>query len=140
MLILELIMNIEDAHLTIYRPNQRPVNNISLRDIEHASQSNNTISFIDRLRGQLNDVERKKQSLDLEAKLAQVIEKFPKASDAVKAALLKDIDLKLNMLNKAMISMIQDSSKFKERQMYDKKESWKLTTTEIAEKELMKND
>ena len=113
MLILELIMNIEDARLTVYRPNQRPVNNISLSDIEHASQSNNTISFIDRLHGQLNNTERKKQSLDLEAKLAQIIERFPKASDAVKTALLKDIDLELEMLDMAVISTVQDPPEFK---------------------------
>ena len=133
-------MNIEDAHLTIYRPNQRPVNNISLRDIEHASQSNNTISFIDRLRGQLNNMERKKLSLDLEAKLAQIIERFPKASDAVKTALLKDIDLELEMLDTAAISTVQDPPEFKGWWIYGKGGPWKLTAAEIAEKELEKND
>ena len=57
MLILELITNIEDARLTVYRPDQCPVNNISLCDIAHASQTNNAISFTNRLCNQLNDVE-----------------------------------------------------------------------------------
>src|SRR5947207_8947345 len=113
MLILELIMNIKNARLIIYHSNQCFVNNISLCNIEYTSQLNNIIFFIDKLCDQLNDMKRKKQSLDLKAKLAQIIEKFPKTSNAIKIILLKDIDLKLNMLNKVMISMIQDSLKFK---------------------------
>jgi hypothetical protein len=66
---LELTTNIEDARLTVYSPNF-PANNISLRDIQHASQLNNTIPFSDRLRGQLNDATRARQSLDLQEKLA----------------------------------------------------------------------
>ena len=129
--------NIEDARLTMY---QHSVNNISLHDIEHASQSNNKISFIDKLRNQLNDAERKKQSLDLEVKLRQIIETFSKASDTVKTALLKDIDLELNILNKASISTTQDPPEFKRRKMHRKGESRKLTAAEIAEKELKKSD
>ena len=140
MLILELVTNIEDARLTIYRPDQRPVNNISLRDIEHASQFNNSISFIDRRRYQLNEVESKKQSLDLEAKLAEMMERFPKASDAVKAALLKDIDLELQRLDKAATSTTQDPPQFKGPRTYGKGGSRKRTAAEIAETELDKND
>ena len=140
MLILELITNIEDARLTVYRPDQRSVNNISLRDIAHASQTNNAISFTDRLRNQLNDVERKKQSLDLEAKLAQIIETFPNASDTVKAALLKDLDLELEILDNAAISTAQDPPAFKGRRTYGKGGPRRLTAAEIAEKELEKSD
>ena len=114
MLILELIMNIKNIHLIIYHSNQCFVNNISLYNIEYISQLNNIISFIDKLYDQLNDMKRKKQSLDLKAKLVQIIEKFSKASNVIKAILLKDIDLKLNILNKIMISIIQDLLKFKE--------------------------
>jgi len=126
--------------LTIYRSDQRPVNNISLHDIEYASRSNNMIPFIDRLRGQLNDAGRKKQSLDLEAKLAQVIEKFPKAPDTLKAALLKDIDRELDLLDTATISTPQDPPEFKGQRIYGKGGPRKLTAAEIAEKELAKND
>ena len=111
MLILELIMNIKNIHLIIY---QCPVNNISLHDIEYASQLNNMISFINRLCGQLNNTKKKKQSLDLEVKLAEIIERVPKTSNIVKTILLKDINLRLKILNIIMISMIQDLLKFKE--------------------------
>ena len=59
--------------------------------------------------------EEKRQSLDLKVKLTQIIERFPKASDTAKAALLKDINLKLDILNKTEISTAQDSSQFKRR-------------------------
>jgi hypothetical protein len=140
MLILELVTNIEDARLTIYRPDQRPVNNISLRDIEHTSQFNNSISFIDRRRYQLNEMESKKQSLDLEAKLAEMMERFSTASDASKAALLKGIDLKLDMLDKAATSTAQDPMQFKGPRTYGKGGSRKRTAAEIAETELERND
>ena len=131
------MINIDDARLTVYQP---LINNISLRDIEHASQLNNTISFMNRLRDQLNDAERKKQSLDLTAKLAQISESFAKAPDNVKAELLQDVDLKLNVLNKALISTPQDSPEFKGRKTYGKGGSRKLTAAELAEKDLINND
>src|SRR2546423_2155046 len=139
-LILELITNVEDARLTLYRPQQHPVNDMSLRDIMHASQSNNVISFIDRLRDQLNEKERKKQSLDLEGKLAQLTERFSEASDAVKARLLKDIDRELDVLQTAAISTAQDPPEFKGRRTHRKGGPRKLTAAEIAEKDLAKND
>lgn len=140
MLILELVMNIEDARLTIYRPDRRPVNDVSLRHIENAARFNNSISFIDRRRYLLNEAESKRQSLDLEAKLAEMMERFPKASDAVKAALLKGIDLELETLDKAAMSMNQDPPQFEGPRTYGKGGRRIRTAAEIVEKKLEKND
>ena len=96
----------------MYIPNF-PTNNISLCDIQHASQLNNTIAFSDRLRNQLNDTTRTRQSLDLQEKLAQLLEKFPSASDAAQATLLQDIDRKLKALEQS--STAQDPQELKGR-------------------------
>ena len=123
--------------MTTYIPNF-PANNISLRDIQHASQLNNTIAFSDRLRNQLNDTTRTRQSLDLQEKLAQLLEKFPSASDAAQATLLQDIDRKLKALEQS--STAQDPQELKGRRTFGRGGPRQLTAAEIAEKELAKSD
>ena len=84
--------------------------------------------------------ERQRQSLDLESKLVEMMERFPKAPDAVKAALLKDIDLKLETMDKAATSTNQDPPQFKGPRTYGKGGRRIRTAAEFAEKELEKND
>jgi len=102
------------------------------------SQLNNTIAFSDRLRTQLNDTTRTRQSLDLQEKLAQLLEKFPSASDAAKATLLQDIDRKLNALEQSTTA--QDPQELKGRRTFGRGGPRRLTAAEIAEKELAKSD
>ena len=102
------------------------------------SQLNNTIAFSDRLRTQLNDTTRTRQSLDLQEKLAQLLEKFPSASDAAKATSLQDIDRKLNALEQSTAA--QDPKELKGQRTFGKGGPRQLTVAEIAEKELAKSD
>ena len=128
----------EDARSTMYIPNF-PANNISLRDVQHASQLNNTIPFSDRLRGQLNDATRTRQSLDLQEKLAQLLEKFPSATDAAQATLLQDsIDRELNAIEQSTAT--QDPQELKGRRTFGRGVPRRLTAAEGAEKELAKSD
>jgi hypothetical protein len=68
-------------------------NNIQLDDIARSTNNNNSVSHYDHLRTQLNDRARNTQTVQLEEKVIALNQCFEKASDAVRAHVLQEVEV-----------------------------------------------
>ena len=74
--------NVEDAQLTVHFNNSRPLSNVSICEIEHASQTNDATAHFEGFNRQLNDASQRQQELLFEAKLAEFNERYRQSRSA----------------------------------------------------------
>ena len=100
----------EDARTYMQLPRRLPPNNIQLDDITRSTNNNNSISHSDHLRTHLNDRARNTQTVHLEEKVIALNQRFEKASDAVRARALQEVQCGMDILDQEQrnVNTIQD--------------------------------
>ena len=116
--------------------------NIQLDDITRAVNFNNLISHSDRLKTQLNDAARSRQTLRLEKKFIQFNKSFENASDFAQARVLQELENEIQILNqkKRNIIAIEDSSLKQSRRTHRQEEKRLRTEAQIADKRLRRQE
>lgn len=89
----------EDARTYMQLPQHVPPNNIQLDDITRSTNNNNLISHSDYARIHLNDRARNTQIVHLEEKVIALNQRFEKASDAVRAHVLQEVQHGIDILD-----------------------------------------
>ena len=128
----------EDARTYMQLPRRSPSNNIQLDDIARSVNNNNLISHSDHLRAHLNDTARNTQTVQLEEKVIALNQHFEKASDAVRARVLQEIQHGMDILDQEQrnVNIIQDPPSMRGRRTYGHGGKRRSTGAEIADKEL----
>ena len=124
---------------TLIHPN-RPANNVSLIDITHASQSNDGISYSERLNSHLNNITLDSQRINLEQQLHRLLETFDQAPEHLRSDALHNIELQLVQLDKLIHIHVQDPPELTGRRTFGRGGPRRLTAAEIAEQQLHRQD
>lgn len=109
--------------MTIKFHSNNTLNNISLDDITHASQSGSTMNYAERLNIQLNKNIDVAQNLLLDEKLMEYGRRFREANSAVKGKMLQEVDRFLKILDQEVWNHIeiQDPSDVGARRTFGKR-------------------
>jgi hypothetical protein len=124
---------------TIIHPS-RPVNNISLIDITRASQSNDRISYSERLNSHLNNTALDSQRINLEQQLHRLLETFDQAPEHLRSDALRNIELQLTQLDKFIHIHVQDPPELTGRRTFGRGGPRRLTAAENAEQQFHRQD
>jgi hypothetical protein len=120
---------------TIIYPS-RPANNIALIDITHASQSNDGISYSERLNSHLNNTALDSQRINLEQQLHRLLETFDQVPEHLRNDTLHNIELQLTQLDKLIHIHVQDPPELTGRRTFGRGGPRRLTAVENAEQQL----
>lgn len=118
----------------------RPANNISLIDITRASQSNDRISYSERLNSHLNNTALNLQRVNLEQQLDRLLETFDQAPEHLRSDALRNIELQLVQLDKLTRIHVQDPPELTGRRTFGRGGPRRLTAAENAEQQLRRQD
>src|SRR5271169_5340908 len=113
---------------------------MTLEAIAYASQTNNAISFSERLNVHLNDEARFSQTITLEQRFSQIEEQFASATDAQRHRMLADLNVQLDQQEYRSSTTILDPPEPEGRYTFGRGGPRRSTAAEIVKKELRHND
>ena len=136
--------NIEDARLTLHFNKSRPLpNNVSIGDIEHASQTNDATAHFEGFNRQLNNASQRRQELLFEAKLAEFNELYRQSRSATaRNHIYHELIRKVDILKQEerRENEIQDPSEMTGPRIFGKGGPRRKTGAELVMKELKRRD
>lgn len=135
--------NVEDARLTLHFNKSRPLNNISIGDIEHASQTNDAAAHFEGFNRQLNNASQRRQELLFEAKLAEFNELYRQSRSAtarnhIYHELIREVDILKQEERRE--NEVQDPPEMTGPRTFGKGGPRRKTGAELVMKELKRHD
>jgi len=133
--------NVEGGQLTLRF--SRPSSNVSIHDIEHASQTNDAISHFEGINCQLNEASQRRQDLLFEVKLAEFNERYRQSRSATaRSRIYHELTREIDILEQEerREDEVQDPPEMKGPRTFGRGGPRRKTAAELAMKELERHD
>ena len=135
--------NVKDVCVASHFNNNRISSNVSVSNIQHASQTNDAIAHFEEFSRQLNDTFQRRQDLLFEGKLAEFNEQYRQsnfitARSRMYRELVREVDLLEQEERRE--DEVQDPPEMKGSRTFERGGPRRRTGAELAMKELEKSD